>query len=189
MLIIYAHPNKEGHCGYILKKVQEELNSRKIDFKLLDLYEKNYDPIMKPEEHYTSGHKLIARDTAEYQKLFLENDKFIVIFPTWWNGTPAILKGFFDRTLTNGIFYKYVNGVPRGLLKGRAVVFTTTGGPEILERLVLGARGLKAVTKDTLKFCGIKSKGVMIGRALRLTDEMKLEIGKKVVRSLNYLSN
>ena len=25
MLIIYAHPNKTGHCGYILKKVEETL--------------------------------------------------------------------------------------------------------------------------------------------------------------------
>jgi len=143
MLIIYAHPNKDGYCGYILKKIQSELENKKLEYKLLDLYAEHYDPILRPEEHYTSGHRIIAEDTARYQTLLLENDKFIVIFPTWWNGAPAILKGFFDRTFTNEITYKYVNGIPRGLLKGKAVVFTTTGGNSILEILFLGNRVLE----------------------------------------------
>lgn len=188
MLIIYAHPNKDGHCGYILQQVQKELASKKIEYTLLDLYNEHYDPVLKSEEHYTSGHKIVAEDTARYQKMLLENDKFIIIFPTWWNGAPAILKGFFDRTVTSGFAYRYVNGIPRGLLKGKAVVFTTTGGAEIIERLILGARGLKVVVKDTLGFCGIKAKGVMIGKALRLTDENKKRIEKKVIKGLAYFS-
>ena len=188
MLIIYAHPNKDGHCGYVLQQVQQELDNKKIDYQVLDLYQENYNPVLKPEEHYTSGHKLIADDTTKYQKLLSANDKFIFIYPTWWNGAPAILKGFFDRTLTSGFAYRYINGLPRGLLKGRALVFTTTGGAEILEKIILGSRSLKAVTTDTLRFCGIKAKGILIGRAMRLTDEMKKKIERKVASSLNYLS-
>jgi NAD(P)H dehydrogenase (quinone) len=188
MLIIYAHPNKNGYCGYILKKVQSELENKKIEYKLLDLYELHYDPILKPEEHYTSGHKKIFEDTARYQKDLIENDKFIVIFPTWWNGAPAILKGFFDRTLTSGFAYRYVNSIPRGLLKGKAAVFTTTGGAEIIERTILGARGLKVVVNDTLKFCGIKARGYMVGKATRMTDEQKSKIDKKIIKGLNYLN-
>jgi NAD(P)H dehydrogenase (quinone) len=187
MLIIYAHLNKDGYCGYILKKFQSELENKKIEYQLLDLYAEHYDPILKPEEHYTSGHRIIAEDTARYQKLLLENDKFVVIFPTWWNGAPAILKGFFDRTLTNGITYKYVNGIPRGLLKGKAAVFTTTGGNSLLEILFLGNRGLRVVVNDTLRFCGIKAKGFMIGSARKITDKQKVEIDKKVINAINYL--
>ncbi len=187
MLIIYAHPNKNGHCGYILQQVQKELENKKISFQILDLYQENYNPVLKPEEHYTSGHKNISEDTIRYQKMLVKNDKFIIIYPTWWNGVPAILKGFFDRTLTSGFAYRYINGIPRGLLKGRALVFTTTGAPEIIERIVLGSRSLKMVTSDTLRFCGIKARGIIIGRALRLTDETKKKIESKVTSALNYV--
>jgi len=47
MLIIYAHPNKNGHCGYILQQVQKELENKKISFQILDLYQENYNPVLK----------------------------------------------------------------------------------------------------------------------------------------------
>jgi NAD(P)H dehydrogenase (quinone) len=187
MLIIYAHPNKDGYCGYTLKRFQSELENKKIEYKLLDLYAEHYDPILKSEEHYTSGHRIIAADTARYQKMLLENDKFIIIFPTWWNGAPAILKGFFDRILTNGFAYRYVNSIPHGLLEGKAAVFTTTGGNSILEILFLGNRGLRVVVNDTLRFCGIKARGFMIGSARKITDKQKTEIDKRVEKALDYL--
>jgi NAD(P)H dehydrogenase (quinone) len=187
MLIIYAHPNKDGYCGYILEQFKTQLDDKKTVYQILDLYGEHYDPVMRSEEHYTSGHKVIAEDTIRYQKLLQANDKFVIIFPTWWNGAPAILKGFFDRTLTSGFAYHYVNGVPVGLLKGKAAVFTTTGGHSLFEILFLGNRGLRVVACDTFKFCGIQAKGFLIGSARRITDKQKIEIDKKVAKGLNYL--
>lgn len=187
MIIIYAHPNKEGHCGYVLQKVLETCDEKKVPYTVIDLYERGYDPVMKPGEHYTSGHRDIAEDTAELQKILKENDRFCVIYPTWWNGTPAILKGFFDRTLTSHFAFRYVNGIPRGLLTGRAVVITTTGGHTFLEWLFLGSRSLKVVVRDTLRFCGIKAKGYMIGSATQFTEAQKRKIERLVPRALSDL--
>jgi NAD(P)H dehydrogenase (quinone) len=167
--------------------VQKEMDNKKINYQVLDLYGEHYNPVMRPEEHYTSGHKLITEDTARYQKLLQENNKFIIIFPTWWNGAPAILKGFFERTLTSGFAYQYINGIPRGMLKGKAAVFTTTGGHFLLEKIFLGNRGLRVVAHDTLKFCGIRAKGFLIGSARIITDKQKLKIDRKVNCALNYL--
>ncbi|MBD3279238.1 MAG: flavodoxin family protein [Candidatus Pacebacteria bacterium] len=187
MLVIYAHPNKLGHCGYILKTLEAELAKRQVEYQLIDLYQLNYDPVMKPEEHYTSGHKKIAKDTAKFQKLIKNEDKFIFIYPTWWNCSPAILKGFFDRVLTSDFAFNYDGSIPKPLLKGKALVFTSTGSPEIYERLMAGNRSLKLVINDTLNFCGIKGKGVVIGNARKLTDKNKNKIEEKIKKSLSFL--
>jgi NAD(P)H dehydrogenase (quinone) len=110
MLIIYSHPNKLGHCGYILEKITDKLSSQNKSFELLDLYEINFDPRLKPEEHYTSGHKNVSPEVIEIQEKIKAHDDFIFIYPTWWGGPPAMLKGFFERVLTHGFAYYYENG-------------------------------------------------------------------------------
>lgn len=187
MLIIYAHPNKDGHCGYLLEKVIENLEKEKIYFSILDLYQENYNPVMQPSEHYTSGHYELAPETLKYQELIKNENKFIIIYPTWWNNMPAILKGFFDRTMTSRYAYQYINSIPRGLLGGKALVLTTTGGPALIEKFFLGNRSIKSVTKDVLRFCGIKSKGIVIGRARKLDEKKKIKIAKIVKKNIRYL--
>jgi len=167
MLVIYAHPNKNGHCGQILQNVIQGLKEKKQTYTLLDLYEMKYDPIMKNSEHYTSGHYDISEKNKEIQKLIKKTKKFIIIYPTWWNNVPAILKGFFDRVLVNKFAFEYKHGIPFGLLKGRALVITSTGGPKFTYSLIQRKRSLKVVTIDTLFFCGVKSKGFVIPRALK----------------------
>ncbi len=187
MLIIYAHPNKEGHCGYILKKIQRELDNDKKNYEILNLYKINFNPILKNEEHYTSGRRKVTEKIGEFQDKIRNNKKFIIIYPTWWNSTPAILKGFFDRVLTMGFAFKYENKIPRGLLQGKVAVITTTGGPIIFEKFFAGNRSLKTVINDTLNFCGLKSKGFMIGSARELTEKQKDKIDKKIKRLFYYL--
>jgi NAD(P)H dehydrogenase (quinone) len=187
MLIIYAHPNKDGHCGYTLEKIKNILAEKNINYSILDLYQENYNPILKPTEHYTSGHYEISPETKRYQELLKNENKFIIIYPTWWNNIPAILKGFFDRTLTSRFAFYYEGLIPHGLLEGRALVFTTTGGPSLIEKLFLGNRSLNVVTKDVLRFCGIKSKGVLIGSARKFNEKQKLKIEEAVKRNINFI--
>lgn len=187
MLIIYAHPNKEGHCGYILEKVIENLKEKKVDFSILDLYQENYNPVMQPDEHYTSGHYNLSPETIKYQEMLKNENRFIFIYPTWWNNMPAILKGFFDRTMTSRYAYRYINSIPLGLLSGKALVFTTTGGPALIGRFFLGNRSIKSVTKDVLRFCGIKSRGVVIGSVRKLDEKKKAKIAKVVKKNIPYI--
>lgn len=188
MLIIYAHPNKDGHCGYILNQLKEKFNESRIAYTLLDLYEEKYDPILKPQEHYTSGHFEVSPETKKYQELIKNETKFIFIYPTWWNSPPAILKGFFERTFTSRFAFYYEDMIPHGLLQGKALVFTTTGGPAWIEKIFLGSRSLKIVTFDILRFCNIKSKGVIIGSARKLTQRQKNKINFEIKRNLKYIS-
>jgi len=188
MLIIYAHPNKTGHCGYFLEQVKKQLQKNEVDFEILDLYEMNYDPVLKSDEHYTSGKKNVDKVNLQIQEKIKQNDKLIFIYPTWWNSVPAMLKGFMDRVFTSGFAFKYTGKIPHSLLKGKAAIFTSSGAPRIYSRIIGRSGSIRVLKNDTLKFCGINSKAFVIGKARKLTDKNKSKIKKLVTKGLNYLN-
>lgn len=187
MLIIYAHPNREGHCGFILSEVEQKLKGQEVEYEVLDLYEVNYDPVLKPEEHYTSGNRKVSDENKRIQEMIKKERRFIFIYPTWWNGAPAILKGFIDRVFTSGFAFIYEEMLPEKLLQGKAVVFTSIRSPRIIGRLYFKDSFVKFLTRDVLGFCGIKTKGFVIDRAYQLTEQQKKKISKKVFNGLWYL--
>lgn len=187
-LIVYAHPNKKGFCGEILRCTEDHLRRVGADYQIINLYEEQYDPVMKNEEHYTSGGYEISQENKKYQQLISDAKNLVFIFPTWWQGMPAILKGFFDRVLTPRFAFTYKGKFPVGLLKNyKATVFTTSAGPRIYTHFGAGDRAIKNSTKDILGFCGIKAKGVALGDAREMDELKKKEIEKKVSVGLNHL--
>ncbi len=188
-LIFYAHPNKKGFCGEFLRAVEEHMQKKGHVYEVIDLYAIGYDPIMKNEEHYTSGGYEIASENKIFQEKITQATSLIFIYPTWWQNMPAILKGFVDRVFTARYAFRYVNDLPVGLLKGRkAVVFTSSGGPRVYTRFFAGDRAVKVLAKDVLAFCGIKTKCFPIGGARKLTDVKKKNIEKLVQKGMKFLS-
>lgn len=186
MLIIYAHPNKNGHCGYMLKTMVEKLERQKIQYHLLDLYQMNYDPVLKPEELYSAQERQISPENASIQNMIREENGLIFIYPTWWNSVPAVLKGFVDRVFTSKFAFHYKNGKPYPLLTGKkAAVLCSSGGPSFLW---FNRNAVNFMTRDVLKFCGIKSKAFVVDKAIKLDEEQKRRIDFAVEQACTYLT-
>ncbi len=187
ILIVYAHPKTKGHCPKILEKTIEELVARNIPYEVLDLYKMNYDPILREDEHYTSGNRNISAENLSIQKKIIGSNHFIFIYPIWWGAMPAILKGFFDRIITPGFGYRYENVLPKKLLKGKkAIVIMTSGGP-IWYSYLRGNRPKKNIKNDILEFCGIKTKVYQIGKCRKLDDEKISKLNKVVQKAVWHL--
>ena len=95
-LIIYTHPSPTGFNAAILKEVQSNL-SKKHEVKTLDLYAENFDPILRFDQEHRRRDLHKDPEMAKYRDLITWADHLIFIFPIWWSGMPAILKGFIDR--------------------------------------------------------------------------------------------
>ena len=81
--------------------------------------------------------------------------------PNWWGQPPAILKGWIDRVLRQGVAYEFPegcdeSGVPGGLLKARsAVVFNTSNTPPEREKAVFGDPLELLWRNCVFQFCGV----------------------------------
>lgn len=189
-MVVYAHPHRRGFSGEFLRCVEDRLRNDNADYEIIDLYANGYDPVLKENEHYTSGGREIASENHLMQDKIMQATHIVFIYPTWWQNMPAILKGFVDRVFVAHFAFKYVNNLPLGLLKGRkAVIFTSSGGPRIYTRIFAGDRAVKVLVDDVLKFCGIKAKGFPLGGARELTDKKKKEVAQLVQKGMDYLMN
>lgn len=187
-LIIYAHPKTNGYCPKILEEVLKQLNSRKEKYDVIDLYKIKYDPVLHEKEHYTAGGYDISKQNKEFQNKIKKAKRLIFIYPIWWASMPAILKGFIDRVFVGRFAFKYVNGMPKGLLNGRkAVVFTTSGAPRFISWLTQGGSTVRGIKNMVLGFCGIKTKVFQLGSAQGYDPRRKKEIVKLVRKGLDYL--
>lgn len=83
-----------------------------------DLYAINFQPVISSSE-VIGG---IGEDVVREQEFLQWAEVITLIYPIWWTGMPAIMKGYIDRVFSYGFAYKYVNGVQMGLLKERKLL-------------------------------------------------------------------
>lgn len=68
------------------------------EIDLLDLYASGFDPVMRAEErrcYHEPG--VNEAPVAEHLERLRRAQALVLVYPTWWYGPPALLKGWLDR--------------------------------------------------------------------------------------------
>lgn len=124
---------------------------------MIDLYQDHFDPVLHFDRKHRRRNLIYDPEIQKYCELIKWSEKIIFIFPIWWSGMPAILKGFIDRVFVKNFAYYYQGLFPIGLLKGRtAWIVNTNDTPMIYVKLFQQDYG-NVLKKQCLKMCGIKS--------------------------------
>ncbi|MDB5483206.1 MAG: dehydrogenase [Caulobacteraceae bacterium] len=144
--VVFAHPSSASFAGAVRDRVVRALIARGHEVDELDLYAAGFDPVLTPGEWtaHVQGGANLAGIGPEVERL-RKADALVLVFPTWWFGMPAILKGWFDRVWAPGVaFHLPPRGGPlrRGLTNIRSfAVVTTHGSPWWVIALGLGNPG------------------------------------------------
>ena len=151
--------------------------AEKYDFNQMSLDHYNY---MDEQFHAANHDWAYSVDiVGELQKI-QEADLILFYFPLWWNGPPAILKGWLDRVLTKGTAWDgehiFSTGKYRGKVAGVAV---SVGEPESY----YSASGVQkaSVTQmlypllhGTLAFCGFNVLEPFVAHGLTVANEFAI---------------
>ena len=111
------------------------------------------------------------------QNLIKIADHIVWVFPIWWGGMPAVLKGFIDRTFLSGFAFQYRTGSQfwDKLLAGKtARIIVTMDAPSWYYRFFLRSHSVQQLKKSILNFCGIKVKGVTYFGQVRFRKEKEI---------------
>ena len=158
-LIIYSHPNPDSYNGAVLTKVKETLTNKGVQFKIKDLYQMKWNPVLSLADIKELYSGKVPQDIAVEQEDVRQADVLIFIYPIWWFERPAMLKGWFDRVFSQGFSYRFTEeGMVEGLLKGkRAVVITTSGAnKDNMEQTGILASIDANMLKGSLGFSGLE---------------------------------
>ena len=107
-----------------------------------DLYAYGFSPALTDEERQ-SYYSPTFDQTAVKENIddLLFAEALILVFPTWWFGFPAILKGWFDRFWAPGVAYDHANDL--GTIQTKldnlkyTLAITSLGSAWWVDRLVL----------------------------------------------------
>lgn len=158
-LIVFAHPNASSFNHALLKNILLGLNDAGHAVRVKDLYADNFNPVLRGDELSQTREGATPEYILAEQADVLWADSLIFIYPLWWFGPPAILKGWFDSVLSYGFAFKHHEGDLCGLLNhSKALVVITAGSSEEwFEQQDAKDIIYRPVTQGTLGFCGVSN--------------------------------
>ena len=127
-LIIYAHPNENSLNHHLLNTIVESLQSRNQEIMVRDLYKIGFDPVLSLTDMQEQRMGKVSEDVKIEQEYISWAEQITFIYPIWWTGLPAMMKGYIDRVFSYGFAYRYDQGIQKGLLKGKKTVIINTHG-------------------------------------------------------------
>lgn len=159
-LIISAHPSSNGHVHKITKAYEEERLKLGHEVVHYELYTAEHQiPFLKFD---IPAHWPDSEAIKFYQSKVTWADEIVFVHPVWWHGMPAIMKNWVDTVFQARFAFRYENGKPIGLLKGKsAKVFATAGGPSLLFTIFISPFRL-TWEKMINGFCGMDNKCLLV---------------------------
>ena len=141
-LVVIAHPLAGSLCHTLANTAIAALKQAGHEVEIEDLCASGFPPaltIAERQSYYGPSFDSVAVK-SQVERL-LSAEALVLVFPTWWFGFPAVLKGWFDRVWAPGIAYDHASDLgpikPRLDRLGRALAVTSLGAPWWVDRLVM----------------------------------------------------
>lgn len=160
VLIVHGNGRGTGLCHLLLEQISAAIASRGLELRVHDLLADGFDPVLRLRADQSHAEALSAQQdplVARYQLDVGWADSFVIVHPVWWFAPPAILKGWVDRVLVDGIALSHASEPPRGLLAGRsALVVQTFKAPRLVDRILMGRLASRFWSKAVFFSLGVK---------------------------------
>lgn len=128
VLVIYCHPLPDSFSAALRDAAVDGLTASGHSVELRDLYAEGFDPVLSPHQRGTYFNEAESmRGMEDHVAALRRAEALLLVYPTWWFGMPAMLKGWFDRAWLPGVAFRL-------------------GGPKALEPLLTNIRRIGVVT-------------------------------------------
>ena len=158
VLVVYCHPVPESYGAAIRDRILAALDEGGHETRLLDLHAIGFEPVMGAEERRRYNALRPGEHPLPEQAGHLAwCEALVFVYPTWWYGLPAMLKGWLDRVWTPGTAFgldpETATISPLMTHVDKVAVVTTCGAPWWLSCWV-GFPGRRTITRGLRALCG-----------------------------------
>ena len=161
VLVVYCHPDPESLIAAARDRALAGLAAAGHEVTITDLYADGFEPAMPAHECSRHADPGVAPALQRYADDLNSAEALVLVYPTWWSGQPAMLKGWIDRVWVAGVAWEQVQGsnVVRPLLKDiRRIVVVTTHGSSKLINAMQGEAGKRTVTRSIRMMCSKRAR-------------------------------
>ena len=157
-LVVFCHPRSDSYTGAVLEVVCSSLARAGAEVRVSDLYRRDFEAVLSAAEwdgylDAPANQAGVAQDVLDLRWC----DTLVFVYPTWWYGVPALLKGWLDRVLLPEVAFHMPQAEGGDIRPGlrnvrRLGVFTTCGASWLLTRFV-GAPGRRTLMRGVGLLC------------------------------------
>jgi putative NADPH-quinone reductase len=157
-LVVHCHPDPASFNAALYRVACDALREAGHELRCFDLYAEGFDPVLTREERqaYLPNPALIEARVQPHVDALRWAEHLVFVYPTWFYGPPAVLKGWLERVWLPGVAFlppprKGARAVPGLRHVRRLTVVTTSGSPWWWLRVMgdpgkrLFTRGLRAL--------------------------------------------
>lgn len=155
IFILLGHPNTDTLAGAIASAYEVGALSAGHEVRRLNVGDLQFDPIL--HMGYRKRQEL-EPDLLTFQANVSWCDHFVIVYPNWWSGMPALLKGLFDRAWLPGFAYNFYKDGRLGWnkrLKGKTGRLILLANTHPLMTWLFFGEFTNGLARATLSFSGI----------------------------------
>ena len=189
--LVFCHPCSESYGAAVRDAALRGLAAGGHDVRQLDLYAMDFKPIMSAEErrgYHTVGTN--EKPVAEHLALLRWCEGLVFVYPTWWYGPPAMLKGWLERVwVPYATFTIPEDGKPAGpvLTHIRFIAAVSTlGSPWWWWTLVMKEPGRHTILRGLRVLCAPRCKTLWLAlhKLDTISDKQRRNFLAKVEKKL-----
>src|SRR5258708_11632352 len=133
VLVIYCHPRPDSFSAALRDAAVAGLTAAEHLVELRDLYAEGFDLVLSAHQRGTYFDEAESiRGLENHVAVLRQAEGLVLVYPTWWFGMPAMLKGWLDRVWLPGVAFRLGGAkvmVPLLTNLRRIGIVTTYGSP------------------------------------------------------------
>lgn len=176
ILLINGHPDKESFGHALAAAYRKGALASGAEVQEIVVADLAFNPNL--QFGYRQRTELEPDLLAAWEKIQWAQH-LVWVYPVWWGGLPALLKGFIDRLFLPGFAFKKREGSlfwDKYLTGRSARIISTLDQPGWFYWLVNRRPSYWAMKRNTLQFCGIKPvRTTTIGPIRLSTDAFRMK--------------
>lgn len=154
--VILGSPDPDSFCRALADRYAQAAEQAGHQVRYFRLGEVEFDPVLR---HGYNQRQELEPGLQEIKEAISWAEHLVLVYPVWWGGMPALLKGFLDRVFLPGYAFQYRKNSPLWdkLLAGRSAhVITTMDTPPWYFKLVYRSPAHNQIRRTILEFVGFK---------------------------------
>ncbi len=189
ILIVLSHPDTKSFSHAIAKRFMEGAKEAGHTCELADLHAEEFNPCWTMSDIENDGTSP-PEDILKEQSRISKCDAVCFVFPLFWFGMPAMLKGWIDRVWSWGWAYDQLDDHNKSLQKNRTAIMLIPAGanPNSWEPYAEIENSMRNIWETgTLGYFGFKDKYTHILNGSTGSSKRRQDILDRVYNVALYL--
>ena len=168
IVVVLGHPSGDSYCAAIFDAIVDALEAQSAhSVTAIRLADEKFTTAMSSAERaaYETEAPLISAETKRHAEILKQAEALIFVYPTWWSGLPAQLKGWLERVFVLGVAFRFNNNgkIRPNLQNVRHIIGVSTYGSPWRYVKLINDNGRRTLTRAIRMSTGLRTRTMWFG--------------------------